>query len=71
MSIFAAHQKYGSIVRLGPNELSVNCVDNGIKTIYGGGFEKSHWYTNLFLNYGYILRFISQLVLAADRQQRA
>ncbi|MCJ1342656.1 hypothetical protein MMC31_000843 [Peltigera leucophlebia] len=44
--------KYGSIVRLGPNELSVNCVDNGIRTIYGGGFEKSHWYTNLFLNYG-------------------
>ncbi len=51
-SIFTAHQRHGSIVRLGPTELSVNCVDNGIKTIYGGGFEKSHWYTNLFLNYG-------------------
>lgn len=57
-TIFAAHQKHGSIVRLGPNELSVNCVDNGIKRVYGGGFEKSHWYTNLFVNYGYILRFI-------------
>lgn len=51
-SIYTAHQRHGSIVRLGPTELSVNCVDNGIKTIYGGGFGKSHWYTNLFLNYG-------------------
>lgn len=51
-SIFTAHQKHGSIVRLGPTELSVNCVDNGIKTIYGGGFEKPHWYINLFSNYG-------------------
>ena len=51
-AIYAAHRKYGPIVRLGPNEVSVNCVDGGIRTIYAGGFEKSSWYSNLFINYG-------------------
>ena len=51
-TIDAAHSKYGDIVRLGPNELSVACVENGIKTVYGGGFEKWNWYPNLFVNYG-------------------
>ena len=50
-TIHAAHQKYGSVVRLGPNELSVNCVDDGIRTIYAGGFEKHQWYPDLFKNY--------------------
>ena len=70
-SIFAAHQKHGSIVRLGPNELSVNCVDNGIRTIYGGGFEKSRWYTNIFVNYGYIFRFIHRSCWPLTDRQRA
>lgn len=42
-TVHAAHQKHGPIVRLGPNELSVNCVDGGIRTIYAGGFEKHDW----------------------------
>lgn len=29
---------------MGGNELSVNCVENGIKTIYAGGWEKHAWY---------------------------
>lgn len=49
--IHAAHQKHGPIVRLGPNEVSVNCVDGGIRTVYGGGFDKAEYYSNLFLNY--------------------
>src|SRR5271155_5476951 len=51
---YAAHQRYGEVVRLGPNELSVNCVNGGIRTIYGGGFEKHEWYPNLFPSYGVI-----------------
>ena len=51
--VFAAHQRHGPVVRLGPNELSVNCVDGGIKTVYGGGFEKGEWYS-FFRNYGYV-----------------
>lgn len=49
----AAHEKLGPIVRLGPNEVSVNCVDGGIRTVYGGGWEKHDWY-KFFGTYGYI-----------------
>lgn len=51
-SIHAAHVRHGDIVRLGPNEVSVACVDEGIRTIYSGGFEKWPWYENQFKNYG-------------------
>lgn len=50
-TIHAAHVKHGDIVRLGPNEISVNCVDDGIRTIYSGGFEKWPWYDQ-FDNFG-------------------
>ncbi|KAH8660811.1 cytochrome P450 3A6 [Tricladium varicosporioides] len=40
----AAHRKLGSVVRVGPNELAVNCIENGVQTIYSGNFEKSDWY---------------------------
>lgn len=50
-TILALHQQLGPLVRLGPNEISVNCVDGGIRTIYGGGFEKGDWYA-VFNNYG-------------------
>ncbi len=53
-AIHAAHQKYGPIIKLAPDQISVNCVDGGIKTVYSGGFEKSNWYHNMFDNYGYI-----------------
>ena len=53
----AAHLKHGPIVRLGPSELSVNCVDGGIRTIYAGGFEKHDWYPRLFPSYGVINMF--------------
>ena len=51
-TIHAAHSKHGDLVRLGPNEVSIACVENGIKTVYGGGFEKWSWYPNLFVNHG-------------------
>ena len=51
-TIHAAHEKYGKIVRLGPNEVSVDCVDDGIRTVYSGGFEKWGWYSNQFDNFG-------------------
>ena len=51
-TIHSAHQRMGPVVRLGPNEISVNCVKGGIHTVYSGGFEKHSWYSNLFDNYG-------------------
>ncbi|KAI1473054.1 cytochrome P450 [Daldinia caldariorum] len=56
-TLHAAHQQYGPIVRLGPNELSVNSVD-AVKTIYQGGFDKHEWYS-LFDNYGVPCTFSS------------
>ena len=49
-AIFAAHQKHGSIVRLSPDELSVASLD-GLRKIYSGGFEKTQWYADEFMNY--------------------
>jgi len=49
-TIHAAHQKYGSVVRLAPDEISVASLD-GLRTIYVGGFEKDEWYKTAFMNY--------------------
>ncbi|RMZ73789.1 cytochrome p450 monooxygenase [Pyrenophora seminiperda CCB06] len=52
----AAHDRLGPIVCLGPREISVNCVQGGIRAIYAGGFEKVcardgyNWYS-FFSNY--------------------
>ena len=55
-TLHALHQKYGPILRLGPNDISINTIDNGVKTIYGGGFEKGDWYS-IFDNYGVTCTF--------------
>ena len=52
-SIFAAHQKRGPLVRLGPNELSVNSIE-GLRTVYKGGFERHVWFERGFANYGWV-----------------
>lgn len=51
-TVHQAHGRLGPVIRLAPNELSVNCVEGGIRTIYGGGFDKGDWYSNVFSNYG-------------------
>lgn len=51
-TIQAAHERLGPIVRLGPSEISVNCVDGGIKSVYIGGFEKHDWYPRVFGSLG-------------------
>lgn len=50
--LYAAHLKHGSLIRLGPSELSVNDLA-GLKTVYAGGFEKGEWYS-IFDNYGFV-----------------
>lgn len=52
LTVNEKHQKLGPIIRLAPNELSVNSVEGGIRAIYAGGFEKGTWYSNVFSNYG-------------------
>ncbi|KAL8648528.1 MAG: hypothetical protein Q9226_005954 [Calogaya cf. arnoldii] len=51
-TIHKAHLKFGPVVRLGPNEVSLNCVDGGLRTVYAGGFEKPYFYDQ-FQNYGF------------------
>jgi unspecific monooxygenase len=51
-TIQAVHEKLGPIVRLGPSEISINCVDGGIKSVYTGGFEKHDWYPRVFGSFG-------------------
>lgn len=47
----ALHQKLGPVVRIAPNELSVNSAA-GLKAIYiSGGFEKTGWYADIFSNF--------------------
>jgi len=48
-----AHKRLGEVIRIGPSEISVNCVDDGIKIIYGRGFEKIPIYS-FFENYGFV-----------------
>ena len=52
-TLHAAHEKLGGVIRIGPNELSVNDV-GGLRTVYSRGFEKGEWYS-IFDNYGYVL----------------
>lgn len=49
-TIHALHQKHGAVVRLGPNELSVNSL-HGLRTIYTGAFEKDAFYQEVFVNF--------------------
>jgi len=51
-TIHESHLRYGPVIRLSPTEVSVNCVEGGIKTVYTGGFDKHEWYANLFDNWG-------------------
>lgn len=39
------------MVRLAPNEISVNSAD-ALRTVYAGGFDKYRWYLDVFVNYG-------------------
>lgn len=51
-TIQAAHEKLGPLVRVAPSEISVNCVEGGIKSVYTGGFEKHEWYPRGFGSFG-------------------
>ncbi|KAL2004676.1 hypothetical protein VTN00DRAFT_3204 [Thermoascus crustaceus] len=51
-TIHELHKAKGPILRTAPNELSVNCYTEGLKTIYSGGFHKTPFYHRRFINYG-------------------
>ncbi|KAK1989049.1 cytochrome P450 family protein [Colletotrichum cereale] len=49
-TLHQAHRRLGPVVRIAPNELSLDGYD-ALKTVYQGGFEKDEWYS-IFDNYG-------------------
>lgn len=51
-TLLRCHEAKGPIIRLGPAELSINCIEDGVKTIYGMNFDKPGWYPRRFANYG-------------------
>ncbi|KAF2672410.1 cytochrome P450 [Microthyrium microscopicum] len=42
-TIHKAHQQLGPVVRLGPNEVSVNSLD-GLRKIYAGSWDRHEWF---------------------------
>lgn len=51
-AVYLAHKRLGPVIRLGPSELSINCVDDGLRTIYQNpSFEKTSFYS-VFENFG-------------------
>lgn len=49
-TLHGAHLKLGPVIRIAPNELSVNDLGS-LRSVYGGGMEKGQWYS-IFDNYG-------------------
>ncbi|OOG00887.1 hypothetical protein ASPCADRAFT_159267 [Aspergillus carbonarius ITEM 5010] len=49
-AIYTAHRQSGPIIRLAPNELSINSLA-GLRTIYTGAFEKHSFYSDNFINF--------------------
>ena len=50
--VYELHEKKGPIMRIRPNELSINCVEEGTRTIYGSNFEKDKFFSLSFQHYG-------------------
>jgi hypothetical protein len=45
-----AHRRLGPVVRVGPNDVSIDGAE-AVRAVYQGGFEKDPWYS-VFDNYG-------------------
>ncbi|KAJ5836295.1 hypothetical protein N7447_002321 [Penicillium robsamsonii] len=50
-TVYDKHMKLGPSILLGPNLLSINTFDDGVKKIYQGGFPKPAFYFNGFAIY--------------------
>jgi hypothetical protein len=43
------HRRLGPVIRIGPRDVSVNCIDDGVRTIYSRRFDKdASFYHELF-----------------------
>ncbi|KAF5003748.1 hypothetical protein FDECE_9719 [Fusarium decemcellulare] len=68
-TIHELHKTKGPIIRTAPRQLSVNCYEGGLKTIYTGGFHKTDFYHNRFENYGVDPMFAMSGKAHSDRKR--
>ncbi|KAK3110218.1 hypothetical protein LTR53_015706 [Teratosphaeriaceae sp. CCFEE 6253] len=66
----AAHARLGPIIRLAPNDISINFLE-GVNAVYGGNFAKSDWYANVFSNFGRRPMFAKADNVAHGRRKKA
>ncbi|KAF2264315.1 cytochrome P450 [Lojkania enalia] len=52
VAVHTAHEAKGPVVRLGPREISINCVKEGVRIVYAPAFDKSPWYS-VMENFGH------------------
>ncbi|KAK0628885.1 cytochrome P450 family protein [Bombardia bombarda] len=67
-TLHALHRQLGPVVRVGPNELSVDGVDS-VRTVYQGGFDKPVWYS-VFDNYGVPCMFSARTAAEHSARKR-
>ncbi|KAJ8060219.1 hypothetical protein OCU04_010562 [Sclerotinia nivalis] len=48
----AAHRRLGPVIRIGPREVSIDCIDEGVRIVYAGNWEKGGLYDG-FVQFGY------------------
>ncbi|KAG8160801.1 hypothetical protein KVR01_009065 [Diaporthe batatas] len=66
-AIREAHQKLGTIVRVGPQDLSISDYQTGVRQVYNAGFEKPHYF-NFYQYYGRVSSCYSKTTLFASKQ---
>ncbi|KAJ5669200.1 hypothetical protein N7462_010270 [Penicillium macrosclerotiorum] len=50
------HRRLGPVIRIGPHDVSVNCIDDGVRTIYSSKFDKDvTFYHELFDQTGFMV----------------
>ncbi|KUJ14862.1 cytochrome P450 [Mollisia scopiformis] len=65
----AAHRRLGPVIRIGPQEISINCIKDGVRTVYGGNWDKSSMYDG-FTQFGFSPLFaIRQAGLHSERKR--
>ena len=68
-NLYAAHKAHGPIVRIAPNEISVNSLE-GLRSIYTAGLEKHQFYIGIFEHYNGTPNLVSMLNHKAHSVQK-
>lgn len=62
-TVYQAHLAKGPLIQLAPGLLSVKSIDDGLKTVYLGGFPKPPFYFHGFAVYGCVVALVLSCLL--------